>query len=102
MNHLQLVATTLVAGAVVWGCGTAPNPLMGQGHTPVYVAGFNDGCESGKVSQSVVAGFYTKDTKRFDSDPQYAEGWTAGYQKSPTPNRRPTHSAGAVGSATRR
>ena len=54
---------------------------MGQGHTPVYVAGFNDGCESGKASQSVVAGFYTKDTKRFDSDPQYAEGWTAGYDK---------------------
>ena len=63
------------------GCGTPPNPLMGPGHTPDYAAGFNDGCASGRASQDPVAGFYTKNTKRFDTDKQYAEGWNSGFNK---------------------
>ena len=82
MNRwVRWVATPLAAGAVLSGCATSPDPLMGPGHTPAYAAGFNDGCPSGRASVSPVAGFYTRDAKRFESDPQYAEGWKAGFQK---------------------
>ena len=81
MNRFALVATslsTLLGG--LSGCSVS-NPLMGPGHTPTYADGFNDGCSSGNASQNVVAGVYRKDIKRFDSEKQYAEGWTAGYKK---------------------
>jgi hypothetical protein len=82
MNRFaRLAATLAMALGNLSGCATPPNPLMGSGHTPAYADGFNDGCQSGKASQDPVAAFYTKDTKRFDSDKQYAQGWAAGYQK---------------------
>ncbi len=81
MNRFALVATSLstLLGSLS-GC-SVPNPLMGPGHTPTYADGFNDGCSSGNASQNPVAGIYRKDIKRFDSEKQYAEGWTAGYKK---------------------
>ena len=80
MNRFALVATSLstLLGSLS-GCNT-PNPLMGPGHTPTYADGFNDGCSSGNASQNV-AYVYRKNIKRFDTEKQYAEGWTAGYQK---------------------
>ena len=82
MNRFALAAATVstMLGNLS-GCATPPNPLMGTGHTPAYADGFNDGCQSGKASQDPIAGFFTQNTKRFDSDPQYAQGWKAGYQK---------------------
>lgn len=82
MSRLLLVAAihlTTIGG--LSSCATPPNPLMGTGHTPAYADGFNDGCQSGRASQDPVAGFYTQNTKRFETDPQYAQGWRAGYQK---------------------
>ena len=83
MNLLTLKAATLATLlSGVSGCGTPPpNPLMGSGHTPAYADGFNDGCQSGRASQDPVAGFFTQNAKRFETDKQYAEGWKAGYQK---------------------
>jgi len=74
-------ATLLILLGTLSVCATPPNPLIASGHTPAYADGFNDGCQSGKASQKPVAGFYTRDTKRFDSDKQYEQGWTAGYWK---------------------
>jgi len=82
MKRISFIGTGLCALAAA-GCGTPPpNPLIGPGHTPDYVAGFNDGCASGRATQNAVAGFfYTKDVKRFEVDKQYAEGWNAGNDK---------------------
>jgi len=80
MKQLALVtATILLVG--LSGCKTPPNELMGPGHTPMYADGFNDGCSSGRVTQNPVVGWYKKDTKLFESDKQYAQGWNEGYQK---------------------
>lgn len=81
MNRFALVATSLstLLGSLS-GCASSSNPLMGPGHTPDYAAGFNDGCSSGNASQNVTY-HYRKNIKRFDTEKQYAEGWTAGYQK---------------------
>ena len=74
MKRFASVASA-VSGAALVACGTPPpNPLMGSGHPPDYVAGWNDGCSSGKNSQNPVVGFYTKNQKRYDTDKQYAEG----------------------------
>ena len=80
MKQLALVTATILLGSL-FGCKTPPNPLMGSGHTAMYTEGFNDGCSSGRVTQNPVVGWYTKDTKLFDSDKQYAQGWNEGYQK---------------------
>ena len=83
MNRFALVMTCLstLLGSLS-GCGTPiPTPCLGPGHTPTYVAGYNDGCSSGNASQNPVAGFYRQDVKMFDSDKQYAEGWNTGYKK---------------------
>ena len=80
MNRFALVATSLstLLGSLS-GCNT-PNPLMGPGQTPTYADGFNDGCSSGNASQNVTYP-YRKNIQKFDSEQQYAEGWTAGYKK---------------------
>ncbi len=80
MKQLALVTAAMLLSSLS-GCKTPPNPLMGPGHTPMYVEGFNDGCPSGRVSQDPVVAGYAKDTKIFNSDKQYAQGWNAGYQK---------------------
>src|SRR5262245_38858836 len=77
----QSLVIVLAVAPGLSGCGTPPNPLMGSGHTPTYVAGFNDGCQSGRASQNPAAGMYTRNTQQFNADKQYAEGWNAGFSK---------------------
>jgi hypothetical protein len=82
MRKIMFTASAVSMSATLIACGTPPpNPLMGSGHPPDYVAGWNDGCSSGKNSQNPVVGFYTKNQKQYDSDKQYAEGWNSGYNK---------------------
>lgn len=82
MKRTSFIASAVCSAAALIACGTPPpNPLMGPGHPPDYVAGFNDGCNSGKNVQNPVAGFYVKNQERYDSDKQYAEGWNSGYDK---------------------
>jgi hypothetical protein len=81
MNRLMLLSAMFsIALGSVSGCTTSPSPMMGSGHTPAYADGFSDGCQSGRWVQNSVAGSQRKDVKRFDTDKQYAEGWTAGYK----------------------
>lgn len=80
MRQLALFTATMLLSSLS-GCGTPQNPLMPPGHTAIYEEGFNDGCSSGRVSQNPVVGWYRKDTKLFESDKQYAQGWNEGYQK---------------------
>lgn len=81
MKRLARIAF-LISGAALAACGTPlPNPLMGSGHTPDYVVGWNDGCSSGQNSQNPVVGSHTKDQKQYDTNKQYAEGWSSGFAK---------------------
>ena len=80
MKQLAFVTAAMLMSSLT-GCATPPNPLMGPGHTPMYVEGFNDGCPSGRSSQDPGYCCYAKNTQKFNSDNEYAQGWTAGYQK---------------------
>ena len=82
MKRLMFIASAVSGATALVACGTPPpNPWMGAGHPPDYVAGWNDGCSSGKNSQDPVMGFYTKNQKQYDSNKLYAEGWNSGYDK---------------------
>jgi len=81
MKQFTLMTATMLLSSLS-GCGTPPpNPLMPPGHTAIYAEGFNDGCSTGRVTRNPVVGWYRKDTKLFESDKQYAQGWNEGYQK---------------------
>jgi hypothetical protein len=62
------------------GC-TGQSRMTSQGQTPAYADGFADGCQSGRVSGGSIHDSYKRNAGRFESDRQYAEGWSAGHRK---------------------
>lgn len=68
-----------VALALAFAAGCA-GPQSGATRTPAYGDGLKDGCNSGEASISIFSR-YTKDARRFESDPQYAQGWSDGFAK---------------------
>jgi hypothetical protein len=81
MDRFAFRATTLFTLLACLPMGTTPASAASSAPSPAYTAGYRDGCESGKASQSIVSGRYKKDTQRFANDKQYADGWTTGYGK---------------------
>lgn len=81
MDRFAFRATTLFTLLACLPIGTTPASAASSAQSPAYTAGYKDGCESGIASQSVVSGRYKKDTQRFATDRQYADGWTNGYEK---------------------
>jgi hypothetical protein len=77
MNRFVHVVAAALSLSVVAGCA---GPTTGQGRPPAYADGFNDGCQSGRAAQDVL-GRPRKDVRRFESDPQYAQGWSDGYRQ---------------------
>lgn len=77
MNRFLHVVAAALSLAVVAGCA---GPPTGQGRPPAYADGYNHGCQSGRAAQDVL-GDPRKDDRRFESDPQYAQGWSDGYRK---------------------
>lgn len=56
------------------------NQMLRQGYDPSYSSGFADGESSGYVAAGHPYYRFTKDTKRFESDSQYRQGWNDGFQ----------------------
>lgn len=77
MKSVVLLVAAALSLSLAAGCAVAPT---GPARTPAYGDGFKDGCSSGEAAQSVF-GRYRKDAGRFDSDPQYAQGWSDGFRK---------------------
>jgi hypothetical protein len=72
-------ALLIVAAALSVAAGCA-GPQSGPARAPAYGDGYKDGCQSGEASISNF-GRYTKNVARFESDPQYAKGWSDGFAK---------------------
>ena len=73
---LLICASTLLV--FLAACGTTDSTLQQQGHNQSYVTGFHDGRHSGMREAGSRYENYMKDTERFESDPDYREGWLAG------------------------
>lgn len=69
-----------IALALAFASGCASPQSGAAPRTPAYGDGFKDGCNSGEASISIF-GRHTKDARRFESDPQYAQGWSDGFAK---------------------
>lgn len=82
MNPTRLTALVgLAAMLVLSGCaGPGPSPAA-QGQSPAYAEGYRDGCSSGRASQGSLADFSRKNVSQFDSNKDYAQAWTAAFQK---------------------
>ena len=64
-----------LAGCAGQGAMTAP------GQTAAYQEGFADGCRSGRAAAGSPVDSYRRNAGRFESDKDYAEGWSAGHQR---------------------
>ncbi len=60
------------------GCQTSDATLREQGRSDAYVVGFHDGRHSGMQEAGNFLEHFVQDKTRFESDPQYKEGWLAG------------------------
>ena len=54
--------------------------LADKGHPPDYIDGYIDGCDSGYHAAEVPYHFYVRDSKRFESDKHYSDGWNNGFK----------------------
>ncbi|WP_299775325.1 hypothetical protein [uncultured Tateyamaria sp.] len=52
--------------------------------SPAYRAGFDDGCHSGRQAAGSIFDDFRKDQTRFNSDRDYAQGWSDAFRQCET------------------
>lgn len=73
-----LIALVILALA---GCTVLPPNV--QNAPPAYQAGFVDGEQSGLARCGYIYATFTKNTVRYQNDPQYRQGWNDGDRYGP-------------------
>ena len=68
----------------LFGCATQKERMVQQGYPLSYADGFDDGCHSGKKAGGSMFDQFRKDVRRFQEDPQYAQGWSDGFRQCET------------------
>lgn len=58
--------------------------MLQQGYPLAYVEGFDDGCHSGNKAGGSLFDQFVKDVNRFESEKQYAQGWSDGFRQCET------------------
>lgn len=69
----------LVAGLA--GCATEHDRMMSQGYPASYADGYDDGCHSGRKAGGSLFDQFKKDVNRFNSDTNYAQGWSDAFRQ---------------------
>lgn len=80
----KAITSILVAATVLAGCqGTIlkgrANVLEGQGHSPQWIEGYKDGCNSGWSAGGDPWVSFKKDSIRYANEVEYKNGWNVGY-----------------------
>ena len=55
--------------------------MVGAQQPAAYKVGFMEGCDSGRLSAGHNSFLFKKDTKRFDTDDVYKQGWNDGFNR---------------------
>lgn len=86
MKTTHFVLLLLVAGTLLLlsGCVSQRDSMIQQGYPMSYVDGFDDGCHSGKKAGGQMFEQFKKDVKRFETDSQYAQGWSDAFRQCET------------------
>ena len=71
-----LFCVLLALGLVA--CGTSDTQLQQEGRSAAYLQGFHDGRHSGMKEAGNNWEHYIRDHQRFESEPDYRDGWLAG------------------------
>ncbi len=79
--RLLVVATVACCLGLLSGCATQKETMVKQGYPLPYADGFDDGCHSGKKAGGSLFDQFKKDVRRFESDSQYAQGWSDGFRQ---------------------
>ncbi len=66
------------------GCATQSETMKSQGYPVAYAEGFEDGCHSGKKAGGSYFDQFKKDVRRFNSDGDYAQGWSDAFRQCET------------------
>jgi hypothetical protein len=69
---------------ILGGCVSQRDTMVQQGYPLSYADGFDDGCHSGKKAGGSMFDQFKKDVRRFQSDKQYAQGWSDGFRQCET------------------
>lgn len=86
MKMIRLFLLLLFICSLVFlsGCISQRDSMVQQGYPMSYVDGFDDGCHSGKKAGGLMFEKFKKDVRRFDSDTQYAQGWSDAFRQCET------------------
>ncbi len=74
---LSAVTVTLMLS----GCATTQQTMVEQGFPAGYAQGFDDGCHSGRKAGGSLFDQFRKDVRRFESDRDYASGWSDAFRQ---------------------
>ncbi len=78
---------SIAAAMVVAGCDIEPSETMIAPTSNVsasYRSGFDDGCHSGRQAAGSLFDQFRKDQVRFNSDRDYAQGWSDAFRQCET------------------
>ncbi|QIE40881.1 hypothetical protein [Meridianimarinicoccus aquatilis] len=92
----------LSAGALLVGCATqqrSEETLRQHGYSAAYVAGFHDGCPSGKRAGGDPVAQRSLDDGAYSSNGDYRTGWDYGYLSCRGQERQNEATAIAIGGA---
>jgi len=86
MKAAQLIFLALSCSLILIlaGCVSQRDAMIQQGYPQSYADGFDDGCHSGKKAGGSMFDQFKKDVRRFQTDKQYAQGWSDGYRQCET------------------
>jgi len=82
-RKLLAIASALCLITLI-GCADQKQAMIDKGYPLAYVEGFDDGCHSGKKAGGNMFEEFKKDVDRFDSEKQYAQGWSDAFRQCET------------------
>ncbi len=86
MKITQILLLSLACSLflILAGCVSQRDTMVQQGYPPSYADGFEDGCHSGRKAGGSMFDQFKKDVRRFQTDKQYAQGWSDGFRQCET------------------
>ena len=84
MRKFTISMSIIVSTLLLTGCATTSETMKADGYPASYADGFEDGCHSGKKAGGSYFDQFKKDINRFNTDKEYAQGWSDSYRQCET------------------
>ena len=85
MKKINVLMIAAVSSLLLFsGCIDQKAAMLQQGFPLAYTEGFDDGCHSGRKAGGSLFDQFKKDVERFNSEDQYAQGWSDGFRQCET------------------